>query len=164
MRLTKAHKIGISSAVGLLVVTIGYVSIRAKQRDGRYTVILQAISNILTDLEGGLDTTKAFDLQYKARVLQSVSQTVITLKKQTATWYASQIYDALTPWYLNDDEEKIYGVFRSLKDKVQVSQLANAYQEEYASNLIDLLKDRLSTSEVKIIMGIVAKLPPYRTL
>ena len=105
-----------------------------------------------------------FNNVYKNRVLQSVSQTVITLKTQTAIGYASQIYSALNPWYLNDDEEKIYGVFRSLKDKVQVSQLVFAYQEEYGSNLIDVLKDRLSTSEIKIIMGIVAKLPPYRTL
>ncbi len=164
MRLTKTHKIGIGSALGILVITIGYASVRAKQNDKRYKVILQAISNVLADIEGGLDTTKAFDLQYKERVLQNASQTVITLKKQTATGYASLINSALTPWYLNDDEQKIYSVFRGLKDKVQVSQLANAYQEEYANNLIDVLKDRLSTSEIKIIMGIVAKLPPYRTL
>ncbi len=164
MRFTKAHKVSIGSTLGFLIIAIGYASIRARQRDKRYGVLLKAISGVLTHLDGGLDTTKAFDLNYKAMVLQSVSQTVITLKKQTATWYASQIYDALTPWYFNDDEEKIYGVFRSLKDKLQVSQLASAYQEEYGNNLIDVLKDRLSTSEIKIIMGIVAKLPPYRTL
>ncbi|GGG36115.1 hypothetical protein GCM10011344_41260 [Dokdonia pacifica] len=164
MRLTKVHKVGIASVFGVLVVAIGYASVRAKKRDKRYTLFLQAISNAIADIGGGLDSTKAFDLQYKARVLQSVSQTVITLKKQTAIGYAYQINSALTPWYLNDDEEKIYGVFRSLKDKVQVSQLASAYQEEYGNNLIDVLKDRLSTSEIKIVMGIVAKLPPYRTL
>ncbi len=164
MRLTKTHKIGIGSALGLLVFTVGYISVRAKKRDARYAQLVKAISGVLTDIGGGLDSAKAFDLHYKARVLQNVSQTVITLKKQTATGYANQINSALTPWYLNDDEEKIYGIFRGLKDKVQVSQLANAYQEEYGNNLIDVLKDRLSTSEVKIIMGIVAKLPPYRTL
>ena len=164
MKGAKAYKIGITSALGLLVISIGYASVRAKQRDKRYAVILQAISGVLADIEGGLDSTKAFDLEYKAKVLQAVSQTVITLKKQAATGYANQINNALTPWYLNDDEETIYAVFRSLKDKVQVSQLAISYQEEYGNNLIDVLKDRLSVSEVKIIMGIVAKLPPYRTL
>ncbi|WP_299212625.1 hypothetical protein [uncultured Dokdonia sp.] len=164
MRLTNTHKVGIASVLGVLVLSVGYVRIRAKQKDKRYTVLLEAISRVLGDIEGGLDSTKAFDLQYKARVLQHVSQTVITLKKQTANQFAKQIYDALTPWYLNDDEEKIYGVFRALKDKLQVSQLAHSYQQEYGNNLIDVLKDRLSTSEIKIIMGIVAKLPPYRTL
>ncbi|MFC4635680.1 hypothetical protein ACFO3O_17345 [Dokdonia ponticola] len=164
MRLVKTHKITVASALGIIVITIGYVSLRAKKRDTRYVQFLEAISRVLANTEGGLDASHAFDLQYKNRVLQSVSQTVITLKTQTAIGYAYQIYSALTPWYLNDDEEKIYGVFRSLKDKVQVSQLVFAYQEEYGSNLIDVLKDRLSTSEIKIIMGIVAKLPPYRTL
>ncbi|WP_299213726.1 hypothetical protein [uncultured Dokdonia sp.] len=164
MRFTKAHKITVASALGIIVITIGFVSVRAKKRDTRYAQFLEAISGVLANIEGGLDASQAFDLQYKNRVLQSVSQTVITLKTQTAIGYASQIYSALNPWYLNDDEEKIYGVFRSLKDKVQVSQLVFAYQEEYGSNLIDVLKDRLSTSEIKIIMGIVAKLPPYRTL
>ncbi|GAK75611.1 hypothetical protein JCM19296_1203 [Nonlabens ulvanivorans] len=50
-----------------------------------------------------------------------------------------------------------------MKDKVQVSQVAKAYQETYSKNLIDTLKDRFDKEEITIVLNIVKALPNYRT-
>ena len=110
-----------------------------------------------------LQIENAFDIHYLSKVRQQISSPVIILQKSAAISYAEQIHTAFKPWYLNDDEEQIYNVFRSVKDKVQVSQIAHAYQESYSENLIDVFKARLSASEINIIMGIVSHLPSYRT-
>ena len=96
--------------------------------------------------------------------MQAVNREVLVLKTSTASRYADQIHKAWGSWYEGgDDEEKVYGVFRKLKDKVQVSQVAKAYQETFSKNLIDTLKDRFDKSEITIVLNIIKALPNYRT-
>ncbi|MDN3492797.1 hypothetical protein [Winogradskyella bathintestinalis] len=98
------------------------------------------------------------------KVLQTVNREVLVLKTSTASRYADQIHKAWGSWYQGgDDEEQVYGVFRKMKDKVQVSQVAKAYQETYSKNLIDTLKDRFDKEEITIVLNIVKALPNYRT-
>ena len=84
------------------------------------------------------------------------------MKESAAARVAETIDDAWSFW--GDDESKVNSAFRMLKDKVQVSQVAKAYQRLYNIHLIDKLNDRMSDDEIKTILSIVSALPPYRTL
>lgn len=65
---------------------------------------------------------------------------------------AENIHDA---WgIMNDDEEQIYGVFRSLTSKEQVSQVAEAYNKAFNKDLAGDLMSRLSKAELKVIYDI----------
>lgn len=147
---------------GLLVMSL-FFSVRKRKRDQRASKLIPLISSKLQSSSDSLSSENAFDIHYLSKVIQQTDKSVIVLQKSAALEYVDQIHSAFKPWYLNDDEEQIYSVFRSLKDKVQVSQIAKAYQESYSENLIDVFKERLSTSEINIIMGIVSHLPSYRT-
>ena len=111
-----------------------------------------------------LDAENAFNIYYLTKVLQNVNGQVIAMSESSATSYAKQINKAWGAWYEGgDDEDAVYAVFRKLKDKVQVSQVAKAYQSTYSKNLIDTIKDRLSEDEIKIILNIIGQIPNYRT-
>jgi len=165
MRVSSQHKkVGIIATTGVVVFIVGYMAIRARKRDQRYRRLLQAIRNLLKESNGDLAVQGAFDPKYTDRVIRSVKATIITLKKEAALDYARQLHKAWKPWYLGgDDEDLAYSVFRRLKDKVQLSQLAGAYTQLYEHSLIETLQSRLSKKEINKVMAIIAPLPAYRT-
>lgn len=154
----------IGASVGTLLVGTTVLSVRKRNRDTRTSKLLSAIQAQIQPISSGLTSQNAFDIHYLNKVLQAVNREVLVLKTSTASRYADQIHKAWGSWYEGgDDEEKVYGVFRKLKDKVQVSQVAKAYQETYSKNLIDTLKDRFDKSEITIVLNIIKALPNYRT-
>jgi len=161
---TKHTKIVAISTASMFVLTIGYFSIRARKRDERSAAFLQGITAHLKQSDDSFQVEGAFDPKYVDRVVQQVRDTIISLKKEAALDYASQLHSAWKPWYLGGDDEALaYSVFRQLKDKVQLAQLAAAYQQSYQQSLIETLKERLDKKEINTIMGIIQPLPPYRT-
>jgi len=152
------------STASVLIITMGYLGLRARKRDQRYGRLLQALQTMLKQTTGDLNVQKAFDPNYIDTVIGSVKATIITLKKEAALDYARQLHKAWKPWYLGgDDEDQAYSVFRRLKDKIQLSQLAAAYAQTYEHSLIETLNTRLSKKEINKVMAIVAPLPAYRT-
>ncbi len=159
-------KVYIISAIGVGVILVGSTlfGVRAKKREQLSSKLLTAISTQIQPATNGISSQNAFDIHYLDKVTQKVSGQILALQKSTAIYYANQIKSAWGAWYQGgDDEQKVYGVFRKLKDKVQVSQVAKAYQEQYSENLIDILKDRFGADEIKIVLNIIHKLPNYRT-
>jgi len=158
-----AYKI-IGTSVGTLLVGTTLLSVRKRSRDVRTSKLLSAIKAQIRPISNGLMSQNAFDIHFLNKVLQTVNREVLVLKTSTASRYADQIHKAWGSWYQGgDDEEKVYGVFRKMKDKVQVSQVAKAYQETYSKNLIDTLKDRFDKDEITIVLNIIKALPNYRT-
>lgn len=154
----------VGASVGVLLITSTALSIRSRKRDQLTSKLLTAIQAQIQPVKNGLIAQNAFDIHYLDKVVQSVSGQVLALKKSTAIYYADAIKSAWGAWYWGgNDEQKVYGVFRKLKDKVQVSQVAKAYQDNNPKNLIDTLKDRFGKDEIKIVLGIINKLPNYRT-
>jgi hypothetical protein len=154
----------IGASVGSLLIGTTFFSVRKRGRDLRTSKLLSAIQAQIQPISSGLTSQNAFDIHYLNKVLQTVNREVLVLKTSTASRYADQIYKAWGSWYQGgDDEEKVYGVFRKIKDKVQVSQVAKAYQETYSKNLIDTLKDRFEKDEITIVLNIIKALPNYRT-
>lgn len=151
-------------SVGTLLIGSTALTIRKRNRDERTGKLLSAIKAQIQPISNGLMAQNAFDIHYLNKVLQAVSNEVLVLKISTASKYADQIHKAWGSWYQGgDDEEKVYGVFRKMKDKVQVSQVAKAYQDTYSKNLIDTLKDRFDKEEINIVLNIIKALPNYRT-
>tara|TARA_R110002096_G_scaffold407290_12_gene605825 strand:+ start:2302 stop:2793 length:492 start_codon:yes stop_codon:yes gene_type:complete len=151
--------------VSLLLVGAVYGNVRRRKRDKVASELLREVSKIVKPTTEGLLSENAFDIHFVDEVLKKVKGKVLTLNKNAASKFADRIHDAWGAWYEGgDDETKVYAVFRELKDKVQVSQVAKAYQEAYAENLIDKLNDRFGDSEVKTVLDIIKPLPTYRTI
>ena len=153
------------SGIGLGILFVGAttLSLRKYKRDKKTSLLLEKIQSKIGSSNKLLGASNAFDINYLDKVLQQVSNTVVVIKKEVAVNHAKQIYKAWGSWYQGgDDEAKVYAVFRSLSDKVQVAQVAKAYQSLYSVNLIDVLKERLSSSEIKQVLQIVERLPNYR--
>ena len=154
----------IGASVGTLFIGTTFFSMKKRSRDLRTSKLLTAIQAQIQPISSGLTSQNAFDIHFLNKVLQTVNREVLVLKTSTASRYADQIHKAWGSWYQGgDDEEQVYGVFRKMKDKVQVSQVAKAYQETYSKNLIDTLKDCFDKEEITIVLNIVKALPNYRT-
>ena len=151
--------------VGLLLAGSIYGHVRRRKKDKVASELLREVSKIVKPTTEGLLSENAFDIHFVDEVLKKVKGKVLTLNKSAANKFAERIHAAWGAWYEGgDDETKVYAVFRELKDKVQVSQVAKAYQDAYAENLIDKLNDRFSDSEVKTVLDIIKPLPTYRTI
>lgn len=136
-----------------------------KRKDKLTSELLRELFKLIKPSTTGLLSESAFDIHFKDEVLKKVNGRVLTIRPETASKYADQINAAWAGWWKGgDDENKVYAVLRKLKDKVQVSQVAKAYQASFKVNLIDKLYERLDESEIRKVLGIVKKLPGYRTL
>ena len=135
-----------------------------KKRDRLASELVREITNLIKPKTKGLLSEDGFDINHKSNILKEVGVGTLikVLKPWAAEKFAKKIHSAWSMW--DDDEEIIYAVFRKLRDKVQVSQVAKAYQSEklYSKNLVDVFNDRLSKEEVQKILGIVNKLERYR--
>lgn len=154
-----------AGTVGLILIGTTYITLRNKKRNKIASHLLAQLSKRLNADNKGLENETALDVHYVDRVFNSLSGKIVVLKKSTAIQYANEIHKAFRSWYQGGDlEENVYAVFRNLKDKVQVSQVTKAYQSEHKLNLRDQLKDRFDKDEIKMVLGIISRLPTYRKL
>lgn len=142
--------------------TVCYI-LRDKKRSNLANELLRELKNRFNPSSLGLINEKAFDVRYKDRVLEAISGQVIIIKEQAALQLAKQLENAMPRFWL-DKEEIIYGVFRGLADKVQVSQVTRAYQKEFGISLIDKLVQHLNKEEINTLLEIVRTLPDYRVI
>lgn len=154
-----------AGTVGLILIGTTYITLRNRKRDGIAKSLLAKLNTKLNPITQGLSNEAALDVNYVDKVLNAIAASIVVLKGSTATRYANEIHKAFRPWYRGGDlEENVYAVFRNLKDKVQVSQVAKAYRREHQLNLRDQLKDRFDKDEIKTVLRIIERLPKYRKL
>ncbi|MDN5201242.1 hypothetical protein QQ008_07710 [Fulvivirgaceae bacterium BMA10] len=154
---------GVVTGIGCAVSI--YFDLRRKKRDKLAAELIKEITKQLKPSTTGLLSENAFDIHYKDEVVRSTGRQILTLKSEVANDYANQIHSAWGSWWSGgDDEKKVYGVFRKLRDKVQVSQIATAYLRNFGVNLIDKLNERLNDKEIKNVLAIVKPLPAFRTV
>lgn len=82
------------------------------------------------------------------------------LNSASATLLAKNIYDS--KGYFNDDEDKLFGVFKSLKTKSQVSYLAEFFYKKYSKDLVAYLQTFLNDDEMARLKKIIDPLPNYK--
>ena len=154
----------IGGVVTIAGVWIG-VAVFNKKRKNRDRLAIAFFSELQRDIAPdsvGLVESNAFDLRYWENIGKKIKKPMYMLTVASAKAYAKDIRDSRGVF--DDDEDKIKGVFRALKDQVQVSQVAFQYYQASTEkiNLIDDLKSRLSKDEVGEILEITKKLPQYR--
>lgn len=82
----------------------------------------------------------------------------LILTQAWADGLAAQIWNS-AGWF-NDDEEKIFGAFRQLDYRTQVSFLAARFFERYGKDLYTWLRDSvLNQAELNTVLQITNKLP-----
>ncbi len=153
---------------GIILITgvwagVAVIHHKRKVRDQKAVAFFSELQRDLAPDSVGLVESSAFDIRYWENVGKKLGKPLYMLTVASAKGYAKDIRDS---WgVFDDDENKIFSVFRALKDHVQVSQVAYQYYMDPKGskiNLIDELKSRLSTSEVGQVLEIVKKMPPYR--
>jgi len=95
------------------------------------------------------------DSPFSPRYWKTVKEAKI-LTKASAEKLADEINDAIG--FFSDDENKVYGVLRSLNWKTQLSYLADIFFQRHKMDLYQLLNRNLGDSEMDIINGIGAEL------
>ena len=135
---------------------------RRRKRDQLAGKLLTEIQRLTNPGSAGILSEDAFDPAYPDRLLQSVNGRVIVMAAAAAGRTAQMIESAWGFW--NDDEAQVYSAFRGLRDKVQVAQVAGAYQSQFGVSLLDTLSRRLDDEELQTVLDIVAGLPPYRLM
>ena len=160
---SKALIIGGVVAIAGVWVTVAVVNTRRKKRDQQAIAFFSELQRDIAPDTVGLVESNAFDIRYWENIGKKLKKPMYMLTVASAKTYAKDIRDS---WgVFDDDEDKIYSVFRALKDQVQVSQVAYQYYIDPKSNkinLIDDLKSRLSKDEVGQVLEIVKKMPQYR--
>lgn len=90
----------------------------------------------------------------------------IKLKDEFVTKYRTDLYKAMeggvTGW--GTEEESVKGVFKNLKDKVAVAQVAESYKKAYGRNLLDVLQDEMDVNgdDMKEINDDISVKLPFR--
>ena len=143
--------------------SVAIIHHKRKVRDQKAVAFFSELQRDIQPDSVGLVESNAFDIRYWENSGKKLKKPMYMLTVASARGFAKDIRDS---WGIfDDDENKIYSVFRALKDHVQVSQVAYQYYMDPKGskiNLIDDLKSRLAKDEVGQVMEIVKKMPPYR--
>lgn len=139
-----------------------YMGVRNRKRDHMAALFFSELERFIAPGSVGLVESDAFNINYWQNLGKTLKKSYLMLKMAAADGYAKDIDGS---WgVFDDDEDKIYGVFRALKDHVQVSQVSDRYYKKKKINLIDDMRSRLAKDEVGEVLKIVNKLPPYRVV
>ena len=76
-----------------------------------------------------------------------------------AAAYVDTLWDATGSF--NDEEEKIYGVFRAMRTKSQVAALAKSFNQLKNKDLYGYLNDALNETELLKVKSIIDQKPTY---
>ena len=126
-----------------------YWNYRENQREEKALIFIQELNKELKPALSGLKDFKTFDIHYKDRVMKNPPPNLTILRESTARQLAEKIYNS---WgLLDDDEGKVVSVFNQIKNHVQGSQVAKAYEKEYEVSLLTDLGVRLNDDEIKPI-------------
>ncbi len=152
-------KITGAACTALLVGTVVY-NVKKKHRNRDAALFFSELERNIAPAGVGIIESDAFNMYYWQSLMNKLKKSYYLLKQKEAEAFVKKISDA---WgVFNDDEDAIYGVFRALKDQVQVSQVSYWYYQKTKINLIDELRSRLGKEEIAEIVKIAGKLPPYR--
>ena len=85
------------------------------------------------------------------------NSTIKLLSYSSAATKADGIQDSFS--FYNDNEERIYAIFRDLNAQTQVASLVDQYRLRHKADLLNALKSNLSTTEVNEITKIINQKP-----
>lgn len=107
-----------------------------------------------------LDSLEEFKPGYGSKMAEhngwkKVIQTLLT----TAGAHALAARIKKAKGIFNDDELAVYSAFKTVRNKAQVSQLAETFQREYGMDLVEFLRDFMNEKELARVFDLVEILP-----
>lgn len=124
-----------ASVVGIAISYFAFIKIRNNKE----------IKFIISELEGTggygsiQDFAKIFAGSSYINEIKAKNPNIILLKNDYITKYRKELYDAIDG--VGTDVDAVKSVFRNLKDKIQIAQIADSYQRNYKINLLDAILD-----------------------
>ena len=145
--MTRNQQIGIYG--GLVAVPLSYFMLSYVNRRVRFNKLAGEIAGA----EGGtslpdIAQDDAFDPQYWKGATIPITNYYI-LSPNEIIKYREQLYHSMhggTGW--GTDEDEMLGVFRSLRDKVALSQVADSYQMRYGYDLYSDIMGELESDDI----------------
>ena len=102
-------------------------------------------------------TQQYFDSDYIK--LRAQKYWVKSLSEAAGNGYAEIIYKAKgIPYLTNDDEAAVYGVFKAMSAKTQVSKLSEIFFNKYKKDLKAYLQSFMNTNEFGNVLAICEKM------
>jgi len=130
-----------------------YIVYKIAQKVG---VIPTAESNAAQQNLQQLETASYWDYN---KFLSTVPAGALLLTQAGAAAYVDDLWDATG--YFNDDEDKIFGVFRAMKTKSQVAALAKRFNQLKSKDLYSYLDEYLNDEELLKVKAIIDQKPTY---
>lgn len=130
-----------------------YIVYKIAQKVG---VIPTAESNAAQQNLQQLETASYWDYN---KFLSTLPGGALLLTQAGAAAYVDDLWDATG--FFNDDEDKIFGVFRAMKTKSQVAALAKRFNQLKSKDLYSYLSEYLNESELLKVKGIIDQKPTY---
>jgi hypothetical protein len=130
-----------------------YIVFKIAQKVG---VIPSAASNAAQQNLQQLETASYWDYN---KFLATAPGGALLLTMAGAAAYVDDLWDATG--YFNDDEDKIYGVFRAMKTKSQVAALAKRFNQLKSKDLYSYLDEYLNDEELLKVKAIIDQKPTY---
>lgn len=148
-------------ASGLAYLTI--VKIRNKKEINKIHSALDGRGGAYGTIE---DFKDVFEGAAYLNKMQTKYKDLILLKGDYITDYRKKLYDAIDGISYGTDTDTIKSIFRNLKDKVQIAQIADSYQRNYKISLLDAIKDENSFkaggSDMNELLDIMISKPNFR--
>ncbi|PIZ51346.1 hypothetical protein COY27_03890 [Candidatus Woesearchaeota archaeon CG_4_10_14_0_2_um_filter_33_13] len=120
------------------------------------------------DGAGGYGTIKDFAKVFEGtnyiNGLKAKYPNLILLRNEYITEARTKLNKAISG--IGTDTDTVKAVFRNLKDKVQIAQIADSYQRNYNTNLLDAIMDEYSfregSSDANELLNIMKSKLDYR--
>ena len=159
MKVTKTQAL-VFGGLATAVIFLGAFTInrRKKKRDRAAVSFFGELERKISPESAGIEQSDAFDMNYFRKIYGENNGNIHLLTQKEGLKYAKQIKDAVG--ILWDSDHVVTSVFRSLKSKVEVSQVAFWYWKENDLHLIDALQYDFKNI-LPEVMKIVTSLPTY---
>jgi hypothetical protein len=160
--MTKKRKIIIAISSTIVVAGVAYIIARRQRNKKRINQIHAILDNRSGQYGSIKDFSDLFSGAAFVNTAKSKKSNIILLRDEYVTLNRKRLNAAIKG--AGTDEDAIKDVFRALKDKVQMAQVAESYRKNYNINLLeDMLGDMDEDSaDMNDIRDIIMSKPNYR--
>lgn len=112
------------------------------------------------ELEKNLTNLESSNYWDYNKFLSTIPQGTLVLSQGGASAYADDIWDA--KGVFNDDEDKVFAVFRAMKTQSQVASLAKRFNQKYSKDLYTFIRGFFDDTEMITIKKLLDAKPKYK--
>jgi len=110
------------------------------------------------------DFAEVFEGSAYINKIKAKNPNLILLRNEPITDFRKQLYKAIKG--IGTDSPVILNIFRTLKDKVQVAQIADSYQRNYNENLLEAIMGEVyfspKSNNAKVLLNILKSKTNFR--